>query len=100
MAERMANDLERFAGDIDDYNGQHQNLINHFNDMVVHMNALNSMWEGEAHDEFLQTFEMDKAKINAMIEDLGKVLEELRFAHSEYTQCENNIAGMINNMPI
>ena len=96
----MANELERFAGDIGDYNNHYQNLINHFNDMVNHMNQLNNMWEGEAHDEFLQTFGVDREKTNRMIGDFGKILEELRFAHTEYTQCENNIAGMIDQMSV
>lgn len=100
MAERMANELERFSGDIGDYSNHFQNLITHFGEMVDHMNALNNMWEGEAHDEFLKTFSVDKEKTNKMIEDFGKILEELRFAHSEYTQCENSIAGMIDQMPV
>ena len=68
--------------------------------MTDHMNALNNMWEGEAHDEFLATFEEDRQKTIRMIEDFKKVLDELRFAHTSYTECENNVASMIEQMPI
>ncbi len=100
MAERMANDLERFNGDIGDYNNYFNNLVNHFQDMVDHMNALNSMWEGEAHNEFLQTFEVDKQQTQIMVDDFRVIMEELRYAHNQYTDCENNVANMINQMPI
>ncbi len=68
--------------------------------MVDHMNALNNMWEGEAHDQFLQTFSVDREKTFQMIDDFGKILEELRFAHTEYTLCENSISNMIDSMPV
>ncbi len=100
MAERMANNLETFNGDISDYNVYYQNLVQHFNDMVNHMNALNSMWEGEAHNEFLHTFDVDKQKTQNMISDFRKILEELRFAHAQYSDCERSVASMINQMPV
>lgn len=100
MAERMANDLGRFDGDIGDYNKFYQSLIGHFGEMVDHMNALNNMWEGEAHDQFLQTFSVDREKTFQMIDDFGKILEELRFANTEYTLCENSISNMIDSMPV
>ena len=100
MAMRMANELERFDGDIGEYNNYYNNLVNHFNDMVNHMNALNAMWEGEAHDEFLATFEADRQKTQAIIDDFKKIMEELRFAHTEYSNCENSVSGMIDQMPI
>ena len=100
MAERMANNLETFNGDIGDYNTHYQNLVNHFSDMVDHMNALNNMWEGEAHNELLQTFETDRQKTHDMIDDFNKILEELRFAHTQYSDCERNVANMINQMPV
>lgn len=97
---RMANELERFDGDIGEYNLFYNNLVNHFNDMVNHMNALNGMWDGEAHDQFLATFEEDRQKVQAMIDDFKTIMEELRFAHTEYSNCENSVASMIDQMPI
>ncbi len=100
MAERMANNLETFNGDISDYNNHLENLKAHFEDMVNHMNAMNNMWEGEAKDELLQTFETDRHKTNTMIDDFKSILRELRFAHTEYSDCETNVASMIDQMPI
>ncbi len=100
MAERIANDLETFNGDITDYEGHYKNLVNHFDDMVNHMNALNNMWEGEAHNEFLQTFETDKKKTHDMIKDFKKILDELKFAHREYSECERSISNMIDQMSV
>ncbi len=100
MAERIANELGRFEGDINDYDAYYRNLKEHFGEMVDHMNALNNMWEGEAHNEFLSTFEVDKGKTLQVIEDFKKVLDELRFAHKEYTECERTVARYIDQMPV
>ncbi|SFB82452.1 WXG100 family type VII secretion target [Butyrivibrio sp. YAB3001] len=100
MAERMANNLESFNGDIDEYRVHLQQLTDHFNEMITHMSELNSMWEGEAHNDFLSTFEVDKSKTFAMLDDFKKVLSELEFAHTEYSQCENNISNMIEEMSV
>lgn len=100
MAERIANDLGTFEGDINDYSSNYQNLTSHFSDMVDHMNALNNMWEGEAHTEFLQTFEVDKNKTLQMIEDFKQIMEELKYAHRQYSECENSVAGLIDQMPV
>ena len=100
MDERMTNDLITFQNDINDYNYYCTNLEQHFQDMVDHMNALNGMWEGEAHDTFLQTFESDKQKTLSMIEDLKRILAELRFAHTQYSDCENTVSAMIEQIPV
>ena len=96
--ERIANNLPTFEGDITNYDGAYQSLIGHFTDLVTHMTELNAMWEGEAHEEFLQTFHIDEEKVNQMNDDFKEVLEELRFAHREYTTNENNVASIIDEL--
>lgn len=100
MAERIANNLQTFESDINDYNNHLQNLISHFSNLITHMNALNSMWEGESHDEFIQKFNIDRENTQIMIDDLKKILDELRFAHSQYSDCERNVASMIDQISI
>lgn len=94
----IANNLPSFNTDIDSYNTAFQSLLGHFNDLVTHMQELNGMWEGEAHEEFLQTFSIDQAKVDDMNEDFNQVLEELRYADKEYETCEGKVAGLIDQL--
>jgi uncharacterized protein YukE len=94
----IANNLPQFDGDIQDYAAEQNGLNSAFDQMVAHMNELNSMWEGEAHEQLKQTFTTDQQKVNQMLQDVLRVYKELKFAHSEYTTCESNVAGIINDL--
>lgn len=94
----IANNLPQFDGDIQDYDAGNKGLAQSFDQMVIHMDELNNMWEGEAHEQFKTTFNEDKLKTQQMLSDVLRVYNELKFAHSEYTNCENNVAGIVNDL--
>lgn len=94
----IANNLPQFDGDIQDYNAGYNGLTQAFDQMVLHMNDLNSMWEGEAHEQFKQTFNVDQQKTKQMLDDVLRVYNELKFAHSEYTTCEHNVSALVNDL--
>ena len=87
--ELIANDLPRFEQDISDYNSAKLNLDKNYEMLVAHMNELNNMWEGEAHNQFLETFQADSVRVAEMLDVLKEIHSQLRFAHTEYTGCEN-----------
>ncbi|MDC7292482.1 MULTISPECIES: hypothetical protein [unclassified Butyrivibrio] len=94
----IANNLPQFDGDIQDYNSGYTQLSQAFDQMVIHMNELNTMWEGEAHEELKNTFSNDQQKTQTMLDDVLRVYNELKFAHSEYTSCEQKVSGIINDL--
>lgn len=91
----IANNLPQFDGDISEYESFRTGLQNSFNELVANIEQLNTMWEGEAHEQFKATFTTDRQKSEKMLEDVLRVENELKFAHSEYTTCENNVANII-----
>ena len=96
----IANDLPKFDQDINDFHGSQQDMVNHYEMLVTHMNELSKMWEGEAHNQLMETFDVDSKRTLELIEMLKEIHDELRFAHSEYTNCENTVASYIDNMMV
>ena len=91
----IANDLEKFNQDIEDYHGGYNDLTENHEALVSDMNALNSMWEGEAHNQFMETFAADEQQVSEMIKTLLEVYNDLVFASEKYTDCENSVSGII-----
>ena len=96
----IANDLSRFNQDISDYHISEQELNRNFEQLITHMRELNSMWEGEAHEQLMQTFSVDQNQAQAMVDHIREVYNELIFAHSEYSNCESTVAGIIDSIPV
>ncbi len=95
MNQEIANNLSTFKNNIADYERGYRNLVKDFNDVVVHMRDLNSMWTGEAHDTLMQRFEQDRRVTQDMIEYIRQILDDLSYADTEYTKCENMVAGIV-----
>ena len=98
--EIIANDLPRFKQDITDYSGLYNSLMKQWEEMITHVSELNSMWEGEAHNEFMSTFETDRQKMQELTDFLQQLLQELSNAHTEYSQCENQVSGIIDSIGV
>ncbi len=96
----IANDLVRFNEDISDYHSQEQELNRNFESLVTHMNALNNMWKGEAHDTLMESFSIDRDQSMTMIDHIREIYNELVFAHNEYTNCEGTVANIIDGIPV
>ena len=94
----IANNLPQFDGDIQEYNAGYNGLSQAFEQMVGHRNELNTMWEGEAHEQLKATFNEDHQKTKQMLDDVLRVYNELKFAHSEYTSCEQKVSGIIGDL--
>ena len=96
----IANDLPVFSSDISEYNGAKNYFDRNHESLVAHMNDLNNMWTGEAHDQFVSTFAQDETKIVRLADLLNEMLSELRFAHEEYTRCESTVSGIIESIAV
>lgn len=98
--EQIANNMPRFENQIQGFAGALSSLTAEFEEMTAHMNALNNMWTGEAHDEFLQTFGADAKKVQNMLEYMRTLLANLNYAESEYTNCEQTVGNMIEQISV
>lgn len=98
--DRIANNLSRFGDDIERFNSQYKELAANMQEVVDNMNSLSSSWEGEAHDQLMQSFEKDRAKMQQMIESIGKVLENLQYADGEYNSCEQRVSSIISQIQV
>lgn len=98
--QQIANDMPRFQNQIQEFAGALNGLTAEFEEMSARMNALNSMWMGEAHDEFLRTFSADTKKVQDMLEYMRTLLSNLNYAESEYTNCEQTVGNMIEQINV
>lgn len=96
----MANTLERFNGDISDFEGAYSKFISDLNALLSHMKELGSMWEGEAYEQLQSTFETDANKATELGESLNGICGKLKYAYDEYTSCENSVADILNSMNV
>ena len=96
----IANDLPRFEQDITDYSASFNRLDQAQLQLLSHMNELQNMWEGEAHEQFMETFSNDYKKVLDMVAFLKEVLGDINYADKEYTSCENSVSGIIESMNV
>lgn len=54
----------------------------------------------EAHDTLMQRFEKDGRTTQEMINYIRQVLDDLAYAETEYTKCENVVAGIVDSIRI
>ena len=96
--ELIANDLRMLVQDITEYN-QYYNALNADQlNLLIHMNELQDMWEGDGHEQFVDAFNKDYRQMVNIVNFLREVLEDITMADKEYSSCEASIANIIGNM--
>ncbi|MBE5912016.1 WXG100 family type VII secretion target [Pseudobutyrivibrio sp.] len=96
----IANDLGRFDPDIENFKGDEKGLNKNFESLVEHVTTLNTMWDGAAYNTFINRFNRDKEEAQNLINQLENVYNNLRFAYTEYSDCENSVASVIDEMNV
>lgn len=64
------------------------------------MATLNSMWEGDAHEAFLQRVNEDIQFLNEGCEGIQKIIDYEGSAVTEYNKCEQQVADLISQIRI
>lgn len=84
-----------------------ENMKSHLNgirrigsSMMSNVNALNSMWEGEAKTAFMAQFEADYETLNSMAEAIEKLIKNLEYAREQYDACEGSVASIIQGIRV
>ena len=96
----IANNLSSFKNHIEDFEKGYRDLVNDFESFVNHITALNGMWTGEAHDAFMNRFDQDKAEVENMLDYIKEIHAALKYADTEYSRCEREVAGFINEINV
>lgn len=99
-ATEMANELERFQSDISTFEDAVKNITDNYKTMFSEIKALDAMWTGQAHDAFAVQFGQDAENMDDIISYIKEILEDLKFAHKEYTSCERSVSDIVNSMKI
>ena len=94
----MANELERFRSDIDAFEKACKSIDDNYKNMFEEIRALDAMWEGPTHDAFVRQVVQDSESMEEIVEYLKEILEDLRYAHKEYTGCERQVSDIVNSL--
>lgn len=100
MAEIIANDLGRFGDSITEFGNACTALEKDFSEVVRHMEGLNAMWSGEAHDALLKRFKEDQANARKIIDFMKEILEDLNYAQTQYRGCENTVGSIVDSIKV
>ncbi|MCR5526156.1 MAG: WXG100 family type VII secretion target [Lachnospiraceae bacterium] len=99
-SKEIANDLERFAADIEAYNTALSGAESEHDGVFSDINSLNSMWTGNAHDTFMNQFNADSDTMKEMLKLLKQFGTDLENAKKEYTQCEQSVEEIISAIKV
>ena len=97
---RIANNLEALQSDISTCRAVQTQLGNTFKRSIEEVNALTGMWEGSAHDVFLQQFQTDAENMQKLLDFVDSYLEDLERARQKYAGCESDVSERIRTIII
>lgn len=90
----------RLQNDIDSLKTHLNAMRQTGNSMMSNINALSSMWEGEAKNAFTAQFQSDYGTLNAMAEKIESLIKKLEYAREQYDTCESSVASIIQGIRI
>jgi len=100
MINEIANNLDRFAGDIETFKETVTDIENNLSKVYDGISSLNSMWTGTAHDEFVTQFNTDYEAMREILEMLNKFKGNLDYAKDEYNKCERSVSDLVNSIRV
>lgn len=69
-------------------------------DIKSNIISLNSMWEGEAKDAFVQQCDSDIKELYSIINDMEIFIKKWRDAKQKYDECEVRVGDLINAIKV
>lgn len=90
----------RLQSDIDALNGHLQKMRQTSEKMMVSVDSMSAMWEGEAKNAFTAQFLSDYQTVKSMESSIQELINNLEYAREKYEACEKNIASIINAIRI
>ena len=84
--------------EINKLDGYARQLETESNTLFQALTQLNGMWEGAAHDTFVNKFTSDRETWKSMLVDLQKMIEKMRTAKQEYDKCESRVINYVRQL--
>ena len=63
--------------------------------LTITIESLQSMWTGEAHDEFVAHCTADRQKMEDMCEVLENIIDSMTLARNQYDNCEDDVEDIV-----
>ena len=92
---RIEVDTQQLSADIRTLEERKEALANSKQQVFRCMENINTMWEGAAHDKFLQQVLLDSLMLNELIGNIGHLVECMEHAKDEYGKCSDAVAQKI-----
>ncbi len=100
MAKVIANELERFRRDIKEAQQKIQELQDTYNTMFDEITALTGMWEGEAHDVYMEQFHTDSENMKLVLNNLKAYKKSMDEAYRKFRICEQQVEDTIRRVQV
>lgn len=100
MMTKLEIESRRLQSDIESLKVHLNSMRQVGNRMMSNINALSSMWEGEAKNAFIKQFQSDYETLNSMAKVIEDLIKDLEYAREQYDTCENRVAAIIQNIRV
>ncbi len=97
---RLEVETRRLQSDISDLRTRLANMRRIGEAMMAGINALNSMWEGEAKNAFVAQFQTDYETLNSMAEVIEDLIKDLEQAREQYDTCESRVGSIVSGIRV
>ncbi len=97
---RLEIESRRLQSDIESLKVHLNGMRQTGNKMMSNINALSSMWEGEAKNAFTKQFQSDYETLNSMAKVIEDLIKDLEYAREQYDTCENSVASILQNIRV
>lgn len=97
---RLEIETRKLQSDITDLRTRLANMRRIGESMMAGINALNSMWEGEAKNAFVTQFQTDYETLNSMAEVIEDLIKDLEQARMQYDTCESRVGSIVSAMRV
>lgn len=77
-----------------------ENISQQRSEMYSQLEALDGMWEGEAHDTFVAQYQIDHELMRKLLNELGTLAEHVGVSKENYDDCEEEALKLIRAISI
>ncbi len=100
MADLIRVNTSRIGADAESLGRYTQSLRENLAKLFDGIQSLNSMWEGDAHNEFVRSAADDKERMDNLIQKMDEIKLKFDEAKQEYEKCESTVANEVASIQI
>lgn len=100
MADLIRVSTSRIGSDAESLGRYAQLLRENLTKLFDGIQSLNSMWEGDAHNEFVRSAADDKERMENLIQKIEEIKIKFDEAKQEYEKCESTVANEVASIQV